>query len=413
MQTRKMIWAALALLGSAWIAPGAMAAKTQETVYYTTAHGNSNTYLARWTSASKARVTTQVGTSKGSLVIAGNDRTVTLDDPFTQVYVGFPDSCGNQYTVERSVEQVLFRLTSGTLGQGESVIIDIGRETVMDGCDAGTETPFGSPTDTGTPQVNLSMNQRPSLTDLVAGVRLAGPQEARMLAGVPFPAQQIVTFQAGGLLSFDDTGRTVPAAVNAEGWLVLDFGTHQTGYTRVARDTATMAETWLQADFVDGAPALVQERLFVKPKAPAGFGSKRETTRRWESGLFVDTNTPFFFELYGDFSGARVSVTLDPPSEVRQPITWAFSGANVTTTRVAGGLQRVRTWVPLANKGANRWVMESEVTINADGSQTPFIDPRVNFYIDRGPAVKPPSAAAAAPAARQSAALRRASSLLP
>lgn len=413
MHTRKMFWAVLALLGSAWIAPGAMAAKTQETVYFTTSHGSNNTYLARWTSASKARVTTPVGTSKGSLVIAGNDRTVTLDDPFTQEFFGFPDSCGNQYTVRRSVEKVLFRLMSGSLGQGESIIIDMGRETVMDGCDAGTETPFGSPTDTGTPQANLSMNQRPGLTDLVPGVRLAGPQEARMLPGVPFPAQQVVTFQAGGLLSFDDTGRTVPAAVNAEGWLVLDFGTHQTGYTRVVRDTATMAETWLQADFVDGAPALVQERLFVKPKAPAGFGSKRETTRRWESGLFTGTNNPFYFDLYGDFTGARISVTLDPPSEVRQPITWAFSGANVTTTRVSGSVQRVRTWVPLANKGVYRWVMESEVTFNPDGSQTPFIEPRVNYYIDLGPAVKPPSAAVAAPAARRSAALQRAGSLLP
>jgi hypothetical protein len=103
---------------------------------------------------------------------------------------------------------------------------------------------------------------------------------------------------------------------------------------------------------------------------------------------------------------------LDPPSETRQPITWAFAGANVTTTRFNGGVQRVRTWVPLANKGPNRWVMESEVTINADGSQTPFIEPRVNFYIDLGPSVKPPSAAAV-PAARRAAAPQRTGAMQP
>ena len=399
---RRSFWACALLAGTNLVATPASAARVLETVYFTDSHGSSNTYLAEWTSTSKARVVTAAGSSTGKLVIAGAERTVTLDNPIVSEGSTGPDSCGNNYQVRYSIEKVLFRQLTGNLSAGQSEIIDIGQATALTGCDAGTITPFGSPGSSGLPQTNLATSSRPSLSDLLPGVRLAGMQEARMVAGVPFPAQQIGVFEAGGLFRFEDTGHVVPAAINANGWLVLNFGGFQTGYTRLQRDTATMAETWLQADFVGGVPVLVSERLFVKPRDPAGFGSKRETARRWESGFFIGMNNPLYFDLYGDFTGTRISVTLDPPTEVRLPITWAFVGPHVTTSRaIAGGAQRVRTWVPIANKGVYRWVIESEVTRNADGSELPFIVPRVNFYIDLGPAVKPAAAASFTSAPRE------------
>lgn len=395
-----------ALLSALWMAPAAAQTRLPETAYYTADHGSSNTYLLKPLAGSNVRLTNHNGWAKGTVAVAGLERQVVLDRPIRSEWMDYPDSCGQPYTRRRSVEQVIFRRTEGTDNVGRSEVVEIGNEKVMDGCDAGQLTPFGSPTDAGTPVSHLAMKRRPGITDVVEGTQLAGPTAVALDPGAVFGARQsVISLQAGGLARFEDSGLTVPSTQDANGWLVLDFGSYQNAFTRLAKDRTTLAETWLTASYVNGEPTLVRESLFVAPRPDAGFGTKREASRRWESGLFVGSNTPFFFDLYNDYTGNRISRTIDPPSETYIPLTWAFSGPNLVTTRARSpGVLGIRTWVPVANKGIYRWVIEDEVTRLADGTNLSLIEPRVNFYIDEGASVKP---AAAPLATRQAGAARQ------
>lgn len=378
----------LALAG--FLVAAAAQAAIPETVYYTPAHGTSATYLLSEPSAGRAKVTAPDGSYRGSLTDDGTLRVVTFDTPPSSIGTGFPDSCGNLYQLSRQVNQLAFRQVSGTARAGESALIEVGVETALDGCDAGTTTPFGSLSDAGVPVAYRAMNNRAPMTDVVAGAQFAGFVESAVNPDVPFPTQDIGTLLAGNQLRFETTGTVVPAAIDAKGWLVLSMPGFQRGFTRLVVDKTTGAETWLEAEFVSGKPATIKERLFTKPLAGAGFGNLRAAAHIWESGLFVGTNNPFFFWLYRDFTGERVSQTIDPPSEVRQPITWAFDGLNIVQTRApADGTVRTRTWKPIANVGKNRWVMESEQILFPDGQLIDLILPRVNFYVDRGVATPP------------------------
>ena len=371
-----------------------------ETAYYTADHGSALTYLLKPQTGNKVRLVNYNGWARGTLTVVGNERQVVLDRPIRTDFAVSPDSCGLPYTVRRSLTQVVFRQIDGTDNAGNSAVVEIGQDKVLDGCDAGLTTPFGAPTDAGTPVAHLAMRKRPGQADLVVGSALAGPTALALDPAQVFSSRQSVTrFVAAGQVQFEDTGAIVPAATDANGWLVMDFGAYQNGFTRLAKDRTTLAETWLTASFEAGEPTVVREQLFVMPLSPAGFGTVRQASRSWESGLFVGSNTPFFFDLFTDLTGRRISRTIDPPAEVVTPITWSLSGSNLVTNRPRpGGAQGIRTWVPLGNKGVYRWVMENEVTLLADGSSQPLIEPRVNFYIDRGAAVPPAPASAGRPA---------------
>ena len=89
------------------------------------------------------------------------------------------------------------------------------------------------------------------------------------------------------------------------------------------------------------------------------------------------------------------------------PATWSDSGANVVISRSLNFAvsHRTRTWVPIANYGKENFVIENEdCHVVASGSVTPFIVPRVNFYVDEGPATPPAPAPAARTLARKAAA---------
>ena len=409
--------AAASLTLGGLLGASAAQARITDTVYFTPDYGSTSTYLVNWTSATRARVMDPVGSYRGDLSDDGSQRVVSFDSPPSSTVTLFPDSCGNPYTATRQVNQLVFRQVSGSPRAASSAIVEIGTETALDGCDAGTVLPFGSLTDAGFPVAHRAMNNRAPMTDVVDGVQLAGLVEAPSDPLVPFPAQDIASLLPGQQLRFEGTGTVVPGVLNADGWLVLSMPGFTRAYTRLVVDGATGAETWLESAWVNGKPATARELLLTKPLAGAGFGNTKAAAHVWESGLFLGANNPFFFWLYRDFTGERVSQTLSPPTETRQPITWAFDGLNIATTRTpADGTVRVRTWKPIANVGKNRWIMESETIRFPDGSVVDLILPRVNFYVDRGVATRPTSLAgtkATAERAMRAPLGRRQAALLP
>ena len=114
-------------------------------------------------------------------------------------------------------------------------------------------------------------------------------------------------------------------------------------------------------------------------------GSVRSMARLWESGLATNTRLPFFIALNADGSGERISKDLDAGSEFRQPIRWRLDGNSLIAERSSPVYQRTRTWLPLAQAGKVRFVMESEdQLLLRDGSRAVFIPRRVTPYINRG-----------------------------
>lgn len=378
-------------LGLAALTGSAAAAQT---VYVPVAHNFVDAYIIDWQGAGRAQLVAPAGERGGRYTRSGSQRVITLDAPFTtQYYDGALDSCGiEQPLLQQDTKQLAVATTGGSDLRGTSAVVTLGTITTLTGCDAGTVVTFGALTDAGQATQHLPMAARPALTDLVPGVAIAGPSEDPEWADDPFPAADVLTLQAGGLATFAATGHVVPATISADGWLVLGLAGFERAYTRVVVDRRTGAEFWVQAPWVAGAPAKVQSTLMVKPAAGAGFGTLRQAARVWESGLFADTDNPFFVELYTTGAGARVSKDLVAGTESRTPITWVFSGANIVQTRSFGnGDTGVRTWKPLANGGGRaHFVMEDEVYVPADGTPpSPFIKPRVNFYVDEGAATPP------------------------
>jgi hypothetical protein len=237
----------------------------------------------------------------------------------------------------------------------------------------------------------VAMVARPLSLDLLPGVQLAGFSDQPWLPdGDPALAADVVSFYAGNQLVFASSGRVVPAAFNADRWLVLNLGGSERAYTRLAVDLATSTEVWLRADWVGGQIQRVMADAVVKLVGPVGFGTEAQAARVWESSLFAETQQPFFIHLYTGGTGERVFKDLDTGTESRTPLNWGFAGVNLVQTRAFADIgRRERTWVPLRNRGASiRFVMESEVLHFDDGQPSQvIIQPRVNHYIDRGAAI--------------------------
>jgi hypothetical protein len=271
--------------------------------------------------------------------------------------------------------------------------------------------PFGSLSGPGFQTSNLSMALRPSVSDLVPGVAIAGPGEQSRATPFDFLSADVLTLQAGGLGLFARSGNVVSAAIDAGGWLQLGLPSGQRAYARIVVDLRTGAETWFDADWAAGRPASLRAVQMVKPGAGAGFGTLRQASRMWQSALTTDLSK-FAIYLYQTGTGERVTVDLVTGTESRAPITsWDFSGDNVVQMRPAGSATRVRTWIPLLNGGGRtRFVMESEDIVNPDGTHVEIILPRVNYYVDTGAATPPPvagSGRALEPDVRHQSAVRR------
>lgn len=342
-------------------------------------------YLFDWRGGSAATVVTDRGRADGSYAQVGSQRVLSLATPLSQeTVVEVPECPELQATARIDVRQIGVSTVSGTAVRGESDVAEAGTVTLLDGCAAGRVDPWGG-LDQPVRTRHLAAALRPSLADLVPGSRLAGPSEVPG-ADDPFPAVDVVSF-GSGQITFERSGNAYPTTL-ADGWLVFAPGGER-GYTRFSVDRLSGAETWVQAEWATGQPQRVFQRPMVQPRAGAGFGGLWRTARVWEGGLFVGTPTLFSIHLYRDFTGERVVVDVPTGTETRQPISWAYDGANVVMTRPLGGGTGIRTWQPLRNSGGTRFVMEEETRTLPDGSTVGFIAPRINLYIDRGPAVPP------------------------
>jgi hypothetical protein len=298
---------------------------------------------------------------------------------------------GEQVQVRQDTRQIGVTRTSGTESRGTSSVVSLGTITTLTGCNAGRVEPFGSLADPGFETLHLAMSLRPSIADLTPGTTIAGPSEDETSDIGQFPAADLMTVQAGSAL-FAATGNMRPLTT-ADGWLVLGLDAGQRAYTRFSVDRRTGSEAWIAAAWAAGLPTRVVQTRMVKPDAAASFGTVRQASRMWESGLNLGTNTPFYYYLYRDGTGQRVFKDLAAGTESRSPLTWAFNGPNIETYRSIGPNTGTRTWKPLRNSGTTRFVMEDEVLLLPDGTPSPFIKPRVNFYVDTGAATPPAPAA--------------------
>ena len=349
---------------------------------------NTNTaYIFDWRGA-RAIVVNSNGRIAGNLSTAGAVRTVTLDAPLSQQFVGEIPACGGeQPEIRQDVTSFTVTRTSGTDTRGESTVAVAGTLTTLTGCDAGTVVAFGSrPEDVPVATRHLAMSQRPSLSDLTAGTRLAGPSEDERADG--FQAADVLTI-GSGTSQFATTGNVVSSSVT-DGWLVLGIPGTARAYTRFSVDRTNGAEVWVDADWSGGLPQRVFQTLMVKVGTAPLFGSVANVSRVWESGLFVGSTTPFSIWLYSNLTGERVSLDTTTGVESRRAITWTVAGSALTQTRSFGSNTAVRRWDALRTISSTRWVMESENVVAPDGSTSVLIKPRVNFYIDRG-ATTPPA----------------------
>ena len=112
----------------------------------------------------------------------------------------------------------------------------------------------------------------------------------------------------------------------------------------------------------------------------------------WESMIGLGTNNPFFFHLYGNWTGETVSKDIAAASEFRGPLTWLFDFGDIVTKRGvgSGGLTLAeRRWLPLSRTGKYITVMEQELRTPQGGATFVYIPWRVIFYLDRGKATPP------------------------
>lgn len=376
-------YAAGAALIASCLPGAALAATTKSVAYFNAGDGNSSTYLIDWKPKSRARVASILGAQVGDVADDGTQKVITLDSPLSTTFTNY-DDCSEEIQQRQDVNQVVVRDLTG----GVSQLVDVGTITNIGGCQDGLVTPFGSLTDEGISLKRLAMTARPPVTDLVPGTQIAGFSEDVKLPGELDVAQDVVTMQTGNV-QFQASGHVVPAAFDSNQWLVLNLPSGQRAYTRLVVDAKTGGETWLMADWSAGKPQRVEEVMVVKPSAGAGFGTVLQASRMWNSGLFIESRTPFYFYLYKNGTGERVLKDLDLGTESRTPIpSWGFDGLNLVQQRPFGPGTRDRTWVPLSNVGKFHWVMESETADDGSGAIV-LIKPRVNYYLDTGKAVPP------------------------
>lgn len=359
----------------------------------------------------RAVVNTPLGRAQGAVSLLGGFQVVTLDAPYTEEQDGPVAACDGLPTrVRHDTTQVGTRLRSGTANKGLSELAYAGTDTTLNGCDAGKVVGWGGfEAGQGINTIHRNLGNLPGLADLVPGTVLAGLSADAGTVVANTLAVDIATFGSGSM-SFARAGVSVPYTVNADGWIVMSLPTGaQRGYLRLALADNRGMEQWVSADMVGGVPQALWSPPAMKPVAGTAWGSGAANARIWESAIFTKSTFPFFFHLYKDGTGERVSKDLVAGTETRAPLSaWYLdgSGALVTERTTGGSLLRRRSWQPLVLNGKAMGVIESETGYFPDGSTLVIIAPRINAYIDQGKAVRP----AALQGARQATQSARSSS---
>ena len=353
-------------------------------------------YVITWNPASHtAHIAETFGVADGTYTDDGTTRVVTLLQPI--VTTDYKIDCnGNTIAQTDDTLQLVFRTTSGTPDRGTTQVAPIGITTDIGGCTPGLVTHYGSVTDTGFTLNRLAMRLRASMDDLRPGAQLAGMSEVALDQpgdGATLSAD-ITTFGEHDV-RFSATGDRFNFRRTDDGWLVVDFGTFQRGYTRLTRDERSGEEIWLASEWTNGAPGVIDMSEMVTPRRDAGFGGVNKASRDWASGIFLNSAEPASFDLHDDGSGVRISSSTDGSPPVLTPFTWSESGAQLLSRVTASdGSYSLRTWTPVANDGRNHFVIESESAYDASGNlQFVLIAPRVNFLVDDGKSVETASAA--------------------
>jgi len=388
MFTRSWPGACAAILGLA-LAGGAHAAKTTSVSYVWPDQSNSAAYVVDWKPKSRAHVGNNSGAADGGFTDDGTQRVVTFDAPISITFDS-SDCNGNAFSQRTDLTQVVFRPATGTALKGTTQVVEIGTVTDIGGCTPGQVVPFGSPGDPGMTMNHLDMTQRASIADLTTGAQLAGMSDSAYDPHVgqsSMPAQ--VTTLGASTITFEGSHATYARSLSDK-WFAVALATGEDRrYTRLTRNGSTGVEVWLVSDFVGGQTGMTWQTLMTKPVAGATFGTVKQASRQWDSGLFMTSSSPLLYELYKDLTGYRVLTNADG-SHTSQPLTWSFVGTTLQDVRITGATQRIRSWVPIANYGKNHFVFEDEYWILGDGSTYVFFPARVNYYVDEGVSVQPP-----------------------
>ena len=359
-------------------------------------------YLVDWDAAThRAHLVDYVGSGDGTWTDDGTLRVLTLSAPIETTQDTF-DCNGLPMTQTVDMLQLAVRHVSGGAHKGSAQLIEIGTTTDIGGCTPGLVAPYGSTSDPGTTTTYADMADRPDMDDLSHGAVLAGMSDSAPNVDTTQLVARLTTFAHHGL-TFANSGATVPRDL-VDGWFVLDFGTFQRGYTRLAVDPHTHAETWLGAAWAGGRPTSVFQAMMVVPNAAAGFGGHSAQAHVWNSGMFLKSDSPTDYQLYTDDTGAFEEKDASGNLLFSQPATWADSGANLVLTRSSNPAYSfyVRTWVPIANYGKAHFVFENEDMHDVvGGTVSPRIVPRVNFYVDDGKATPPATTPAVKALARK------------
>jgi len=390
--------------------PGARAASPQRTAYWQAVPADikTATYLVDWVPATgMASVTDGVSRASGHYTDDGVQRLVTLDSPSVKSEAIWPrpDDCGIYVNARTSLTRYAFVRTGGTDRHGHTEVHEEAQTVLTEGCNAGRIVASTSLSDAVPAQAHLNLSARPSMSDLVPGVQIAGFSSMPVLA-VPVLsaslAQDIADLLPGGQIRFHGEGFTVPATVpyqfTADQWLMLGLPGVDRRYTRLEVNPDTGAETWMAAEFAAGAPQWTAAVLVTKAQPRVTPLTMQQAAHVWRSGLSRSEFMFFDIELYPDMTGTRVSLDRPTGGEFRTPLTWAFSGNGITQSWATRGAQVERTWIPIGDRGRQHWVMEYDRYVDNEGASSTGMA-RVNFYADKGPAT-PPAARAALPARR-------------
>ena len=354
-------------------------------------------YVITWdTTTRRAHFAETFGNFDGSYVDDGAQRVFTLDTPLMLSYQ-MQDCNGNPMTVDDFTTQLVIRNVSGDADKGASAVVPIGYDQDVGGCTPGRTVAFGTPTDAGIALLRQGFASRPDLRELEPGARIAGLSEDPVGAEGDMSGMQaqVVTLERAHV-RFEGSGHRFPATLTPDGWLVVDFGTFKRGYTRIRHERETGGEMWFGAEWVAGAPASIEPTPVVAPTADAGFGDLAESAHQWSDGLF-QVYAPTSFDLYRDHTGSEVVAAGGesglPASQ--SPIAWSRHGADLvlSMTDSGSGSTVVHTWHPIANRGRNHWVIESEEVWVNGVDAGPTFAPRMNWAVDAGQAVKPATAA--------------------
>ena len=393
MNSSKFALAAVALVCAA----GAHAA-AHTSISYLSDPSLATAYVIDWDAAAhRAHLVDYVGSGDGTYTDDGTLRVLTLSAPIETTQDAF-DCNGLPMTQTVDLLQVAVRHVSGGAHKGSAQVVEIGTTTDIGGCTPGLVAPYGTTSDAGTATTYLDMEDRPAIDDLSHGGTLAGMSDSEPNADSTQLVARLTTF-AHGSVTFANSGASVPRDV-VDGWFVLDFGTFQRGYTRISVDPKTHAEAWLGAAWSAGRPASVFQTMMVVPDAAAGFGGHNAQAHIWNSGLFLQSDSPTDLQLYTDGTGVFEEKDTSGNVLLSMPAQWGDSGANLVIERSNNFASYfyLRTWTPIANYGKAHFVLESEDMHDlTGGTVSPRVVPRVNFYVDGGKATPP----AAAPATKR------------